>query len=159
MIARLEALTRRLATASLAVAAAFLGVMAAVVIYTVVQRYLLDHTPYWSEEFPRLLLVWVTFVGAIYGAWRGTHLSSGLLPMIISGPVATRIIARVAMVTGVIFASALAYAAFKIAMVTSGHLTAAMQISAAWAYLAAAVGGCGIAIVLAVAAVRGSNAK
>jgi TRAP-type C4-dicarboxylate transport system permease small subunit len=38
-------------------------------------RFALDSPLIWSEELARLLLVWVTFVGAAVVAWDGTHLN------------------------------------------------------------------------------------
>jgi len=38
-------------------------------------RFALDSPLIWSEELVRLLLVWVTFIGAAVVAWDGTHLN------------------------------------------------------------------------------------
>lgn len=38
-------------------------------------RFALDSPLIWSEELARLLLVWVTFIGAAVVAWDGTHLN------------------------------------------------------------------------------------
>jgi TRAP-type C4-dicarboxylate transport system permease small subunit len=138
--------TGRLASGSLAIAAAMLGIMAAVVIYTVFQRYLLGRTPYWSEELPRLLLIWMAFLGAVAAAVHGGHLSAGLLPLVLRGERA-RFFAILRFALAAIFSFVMVKASFDLALLTSGQLTAALQISASWAYAACAVGFAGLAIV------------
>jgi TRAP-type C4-dicarboxylate transport system permease small subunit len=138
--------TGRLASGALAIAAAMLGIMAAVVIYTVFQRYLLGRTPYWSEELPRLLLIWMAFLGAAAAAVHGGHLSAGLLPLVLRGERA-RFFAILRYALAAIFSFVMVKASFDLALLTSGQLTAALQISASWAYAACAVGFAGLAIV------------
>ncbi|MHA1567448.1 MAG: TRAP transporter small permease [Alphaproteobacteria bacterium] len=53
------------------------GMFATIVILTIAQvffRFALDSPLVWSEELSRLLLVWVTFIGAAVVAWDGRHL-------------------------------------------------------------------------------------
>jgi TRAP-type transport system small permease protein len=121
--------TGRLASGALAIAAAMLGIMAAVVIYTVFQRYLLGRTPYWSEELPRLLLIWMAFLGAVAAAVHGGHLSAGLLPLVLRGERA-RFFAILRYALAAIFSFVMVKASFDLALLTSGQLTAALQISA-----------------------------
>jgi TRAP-type transport system small permease protein len=139
--------TGRLASGSLAIAAVMLGIMAAVVIYTVFQRYLLGRTPYWSEELPRLLLIWMAFLGAVAAAVRGGHLSAGLLPLLVRDERVLRLLALVRLTLTALFSIVMIKASFDLALLTSGQLTAALQISASWAYAACAVGFAGLAIV------------
>jgi TRAP-type transport system small permease protein len=139
--------TGRLASGSLAIAAAMLGIMAGVVIYTVFQRYLLGRTPYWSEELPRLLLIWMAFLGAIAAAVQGGHLSAGLLPLLVRGERARQRFAVLRLTLTALFSIVMLKASFDLALLTSGQLTAALQISASWAYGACAVGFAGLAIV------------
>ena len=137
----------RLASWSLAVAAVMLGIMAAVVIYTVFQRYLLGKIPYWSEELPRLLLIWMAFLGAVAAAVHGGHLSAGLLPLLISSKRVLRFFAILRLALTSLFSIVMIKASFDLALLTSGQLTAALQISASWAYAACAVGLAGLAAV------------
>ncbi len=49
-----------------------------IVVLTIAQvffRFVLDSPLVWSEELSRLLLVWVTFLGAAIVCWDGTHLN------------------------------------------------------------------------------------
>jgi TRAP-type C4-dicarboxylate transport system permease small subunit len=139
--------TGRLASGSLAIAAAMLGIMAAVVIYTVFQRYLLGRTPYWSEELPRLLLIWMAFLGAIAAAAHGGHLSAGLLPLLVRNERARRLFAVLRLALAALFSTVMIKASLDLALLMFGQLTAALQISASWAYAACAVGFAGLAIV------------
>jgi len=41
----------------------------------VVLRYFFDSPLLWSEELSRLLVVWMTFIGAAVVCWQGRHLS------------------------------------------------------------------------------------
>ena len=60
-----------------------------VVVLTIAQiffRFALDSPLIWSEELARLLVVWITFIGAAVVAWDGRHLNIdvgfGLLPAV-----------------------------------------------------------------------------
>lgn len=53
--------------------------MALVVILQVFSRYALNHSLFWSEELGRMLLVWVTFVGATVAYRRGAHPGMNIL--------------------------------------------------------------------------------
>lgn len=139
--------TGSLASGALAIAAAMLGIMAAVVIYTVLQRYLLGRTPYWSEELPRLLLIWMAFLGAVAAAVHGGHLSAGLLPLLVRDERGRRIFAVLRLGLTALFSIVMIKASFDLALLTAGQLTAALQISPSWAYAACAVGFTGLAIV------------
>ena len=151
--------TRRLASGSLAIAAAMLGIMAAVVIYTVLQRYLLGRTPYWSEELPRLLLIWMAFLGAVAVAVHGGHLSAGLLPLMVSSERWRRLFAFLRLALTVLFSIVMIKASLDLSRLTSGQLTAALQISASWAYAACAVGFAGLAAASVTAILTNKNSE
>jgi len=55
------------------------GLIVGLTIAQVFFRFALDSPLIWSEELARLLLVWVTFVGAAVVAWDGTHLNVDVL--------------------------------------------------------------------------------
>lgn len=49
-----------------------------VILFTIAQvffRFVLDAPLVWSEELSRLLIVWITFLGAAVVAWDGRHLN------------------------------------------------------------------------------------
>lgn len=47
------------------------AVLAATVTWVVFSRYALGITPRWSEELPRLILIWVTWLGVVSAFIRG----------------------------------------------------------------------------------------
>jgi TRAP-type C4-dicarboxylate transport system permease small subunit len=50
-------------------------VIFAITIVTVFTRYILDFVPSWSEEVPRYLLVWITYLGAALAVKYKEHIS------------------------------------------------------------------------------------
>ncbi len=46
-----------------------------IICYTVFTRYLLNFVPSWSEEVPRYLLVWITYLGAALAVNYKEHIS------------------------------------------------------------------------------------
>ena len=59
------------------------SVLAVLVFYVVVSRYAVAKTPRWSEELPRLILVWVTFFGVVSAFIRGSLFRAGLTDLIL----------------------------------------------------------------------------
>ncbi len=117
------------------------------VIYTVSARYLFHKTPYWSEEVPRFLLVWVTFLGVAAATSRRSHLSAGILPLIVRDPGLCRRIGLLADACTIGFLAVAGWTGWELAGRTWASLTTALQIPMAWTYLALPV-----SAVLAVAA-------
>ena len=125
----------------------------AAVIYTVSMRYLLHKTPYWSEELPRFLLVWVTFLGVAAATARNSHLSAGILPLLVRNPVWRGRIEIVAHICTIIFMIVVGWTGWELTQLTWGSLTTALQIPMAWTYLALPVS----AVLACVAAVFSSR--
>ena len=73
---RLDGLVRNIGALGVAV-------LAVMVFYVVVSRYAVAKTPRWSEELPRLILVWVTFFGVVSAFIRGSHFRAGLTDLIL----------------------------------------------------------------------------
>jgi TRAP-type C4-dicarboxylate transport system permease small subunit len=108
----------------------------AMIVYVVICRYTFEFTPRWSEELPRLLLVWVTFVGAISATVRNTHLCAGLTDLV-TMPAKTRsIIRKIAMISTLLFFAVLVYSGAKLTMVTWSHETTVLSWPAGLVYLA-----------------------
>ncbi|MEQ8357066.1 MAG: TRAP transporter small permease [Kiloniellaceae bacterium] len=56
-----------------------LGVIVALTLAQIFFRFVLDRPLIWSEELIKLLLVWVTFVGAAVVSWDARHLNVDVL--------------------------------------------------------------------------------
>lgn len=106
------------------------------VIYTVSMRYLFHKTPYWAEEFPRLLLIWVTFLGVAAATARNSHLSAGVMPLIVRDPGLQRWIARLARLCSIGFLIVVGWTGWRLTQSTWASLTPALQIPMAITYLA-----------------------
>ena len=114
-----------------------------IVVLTIAQvffRFVLDSPLIWSEELSRLLLVWVTFLGAAVIAWDGRHLSVDVL--FLRMPAGVRTVVRwINLVIAVAFVAVLAW--FSIALVQIDHMTelGALKLPGSVVRLPATVGG------------------
>ena len=89
-------LERLIEQTTLAIGSVGVALFSATVIYTVAMRFLLHRTPPWAEEVPRLLLIWATFLGVVVSTVRRSHLSAGLLPLIVRHERARSVISMLA---------------------------------------------------------------
>ena len=64
MLAIYESLLKVITTVVKWVMVFFASVIFVVICFTVFTRYVLNYVPSWSEEVPRYLLVWITYLGA-----------------------------------------------------------------------------------------------
>lgn len=71
------------------VAGALLIAVFAMIIFQVFTRYVLDMPLPWSEEVARLLVVWLTFVGAGFVASRNAHIAVDVLAVYLPRRIAT----------------------------------------------------------------------
>ena len=70
-----------------AVCGLVLIVFTGLVLYSVTMRYLFSAPPRWGEELPKLLFVWMIFVGAAFAHFAGINLRMTLLiDRVRSGP-------------------------------------------------------------------------
>ncbi len=53
--------------------AAGLLVLSTIVVGTVITRYFFGYSPDWSDELPRFIVIWVTFIGMSYCVRKGEH--------------------------------------------------------------------------------------
>lgn len=106
------------------------------IVYVVVCRYVFSFTPRWSEEVPRLLLVWVTFIGAISAVIRRTHLSAGLTDLIVRPGRLRQALAALATLCSATFLMVLFWTGGKLTLLTWGHETTALSWPVGLTYLA-----------------------
>ena len=142
---RLDGLVRNIGALGVAV-------LAAMVFYVVVSRYAVAKTPRWSEELPRLILVWVTFFGVVSAFIRGSHFRAGLTDLILPPGALRRAIFVLAALAGGVFLIVLLITGIQITRFTWDHqmtatslpgglLYLALPISAALSLLGLALGG------------------
>ncbi|KMK64919.1 TRAP transporter small permease [Puniceibacterium sp. IMCC21224] len=62
-----------------AVCGVMLTVFTGLVLYSVMMRYLFSAPPRWGEELPKLLFVWMIFIGAAFAHFAGSNLRMTLL--------------------------------------------------------------------------------
>lgn len=127
---------RLLDNMALSVGSAGVVAFSLIVLYVIGSRYLLGQTPYWAEELPRLLLVWVTFIGTISAFARGTHFQAGLLPLIVREGRGRQWGETLASLCAALFLVVLAKTGWDITQHTWGNLTTALRWPVGLTYLA-----------------------
>lgn len=126
---RLDRLVRNIG----AIGVAVLGV---IVFYVVVSRYVLAKTPRWSEEIPRLILVWVTFFGIVSAFVRGSHFRAGLTDLILPPGRARRLVFGLAAIASAAFLLVLLITGTQITRFTWDHAMTATSLPGGLLYLA-----------------------
>ncbi len=118
-----------------------LGILISIVVFIqVIFRYVLSQPLFWSEELPRYLLIWTTFLAAALAQKHRGHINITLAVNML--PAGAQRWLRV--VTDVIilgFLGILAYSGWLVSRVTLYHRSTALQIPMAAVYLALPVGG------------------
>lgn len=138
---------RKLADTCEAVAAVGAAVLAVLVATTVFMRFVIDAPPQWAEELPRLVLVWTAFVGAVVCSQQGTHLTAGILPLLVRHATHRRYVYRFNNLLLVVLFVLLAKAGWDLTQLTMGQTTTALQIPAGILYLSVPVGCIALALV------------
>lgn len=124
-----------------------------IVVYVVFSRYALSTTPRWAEELPRLLLVWLTFVGTISAFARRSNFSAGLMQLVIPPGRARRAVTTLATLSSAVFLGVLAVNGWKIAGLTWSNRTTAMSMPVGLFY-AALPATCGVSLLALLLAAR-----
>ena len=119
---------------------AMFSCMSIAVFIQIIFRYLLHQPIYWSEEFPRFILIWLTFLGSAIAMKNRSHLSISLLTNRLS--VKKRIAVQFfANLLSLLFISILVWGGIIITILTMPNRTAALQMPTGLVYLAVPVGG------------------
>lgn len=119
----------------LALAASGVTVLSALVIWTVFMRWVMGQPPHWAEELPQLVLVWTTLLAAVSCTRNRSHLSAGLLPLLVRSPKIQRITGRITDAIILIMLLLLAKAGMDLTSITMRQTTTALQIPAGIVYL------------------------
>ena len=113
-----------------------IAIFTTIIVYVVFCRYALSFTPRWSEEIPRLLLVWVTFIGAVSAFVRNTHLCAGLTDLMVKPGRLRTFLALLARLATFLFLIVVFWSGWKITVLTWSHETTVLSWPSGLAYLA-----------------------
>lgn len=113
-----------------------IAIFTGIIVYVVICRYVFSFTPRWSEEIPRLLLVWVTFLGATSAFVRNSHLCAGLTDLMVAPGRLRNVLAALARLSILLFLAVLFWSGWKITMLTWSHETTVLSWPAGLVYLA-----------------------
>ncbi|WP_022673334.1 TRAP transporter small permease [Novosphingopyxis baekryungensis] len=114
--------------------AAGLLVMTAVIGWQVFGRFVLQHSPSWSEQTALILMIWYVFLAAAAGVWERFHIRIEILEQRLSPPGMTRLrigIHVLIALFGLVFA---VYGA-QLAWEVRGNVIPSLGISRAFAYI------------------------
>ncbi len=125
-----------------------------IIVYVVICRYAFSFTPRWSEELPRLLLVWVTFIGSVSAFIRNTHLSAGLTDLMVSPGPFRSFLGLLARIASYLFLIVVFWSGWKITGLTWSHETTVLSWPAGLSYLALPVTSVAAFIALVAAELR-----
>ena len=117
-----------------------IAILAAIVAWVVFSRYVLGATPRWSEELPRLILVWVTFLGVVSAFVRGSHFKAGITDMFMGPGRVRRAVAGLADASSAIFLVVLLVTGWQITVFTWHPATTALSLPGGLFYLCLPVG-------------------
>jgi len=119
---------------------AMFSCMSIAVFIQIIFRYLLHQPIYWSEEFPRFILIWLTFLGSAIAMKNRSHLSVSLLTDRLSVQ-KRKWVQFFANSLSLLFISILVWGGIIITNLTMPNRTAALQMPTGLVYLAVPVGG------------------
>ena len=113
--------------------------IAAVVFLQVVFRYVLQQPLFWSEELPRYLLIWMSFLAAALAQKNEAHINIALAVTPLPRPV-QRWIRLLTNLVILGFLGILVYSGSLVTRITAFHRSTALQIPMAAVYIALPVG-------------------
>ena len=119
--------------------------MTLIVAYVVVMRYVFSDTPVWGEEGVRLLLVWLTFMGASIGLKHDTHIRINAFDSILP-PKVLRVLEWFSIVLLILFSVFMIIEGTKMALLSAGNRMPGLGIASSW--LVASIPVAGIANII-----------
>ncbi len=120
-------------------------VMAVVMAVQVFYRYVLNHSLFWSEEFGRICLVWLSFLGATSAYKRGMHIGIDFLVSKFSGGLRTAVRVVIIMLSMIFFFILVVFGSSFVRFV-SYQKTAAMGLPMSIPYLIIPI--CGVVFIV-----------
>ncbi len=120
------------------VLAVMMGGMVVDVLLNVVNRFLLKLSISWTEELARILLVWISMMGAAVAVRTGAHI--GVTFVIARCKRFLRYILVFNWLLVMVFLSVVGYYGFRLCLSQSGQLSPVLRISMFWLYLSIPAG-------------------
>jgi TRAP-type C4-dicarboxylate transport system permease small subunit len=115
--------------------------MALVIAMQVFFRYGLNESLFWSEELGRMLLVWLTFLGASVAYKRGAHIGADfLVARLPAGP--ARAVRLAVLAVSLFFFAVTAFYGFEFALFIAGQETTTLGVSRFVPFCMVPLGGC-----------------
>mgnify|MGYP003147398950 FL=1 len=119
---------------------ATLAIIVTLTLAQVVFRYFFDSPLLWSDELSRLLVVWMTFIGAAVVCWQGRHLSVDVFVNLM--PEKVRKIIRISnQILALAFLGVMTWKSFRIVNLENFQEMSILPLPAGTVRLAATVGG------------------
>lgn len=107
--------------------------MTLVVTYVVFMRYVMADTPVWGEESVRLMLVWLTFLGASLGLGNDTHIRLNAIDNFLS-PKMLKLLDWFSIIILFLFSLFMITEGFNMAKLAMGSTMPGLRIPSAWIY-------------------------
>ena len=142
----LHPVARLVSRLCLALAGIGAAMLAALVAYSVFMRWVVGAPPHWAEELPQLVLVWTALLAGVACTYKRSHLSAGLMPLLVSSPAVRRGITRATDLLLLVMLLLLAKAGWDLAWLTMSQTTTALQLPAGLVYLSVPVCCAGMAL-------------
>ncbi|NLD69699.1 MAG: TRAP transporter small permease [Limnobacter sp.] len=147
-------LARRIQNVLDLVIGAILAVITFSLIYQIFGRYVLGHAPSWTEEVARMLIAWLTMLGAAACLRGGSHIAvTVLVNALPAGPRNFVLWLRDFAILAAV--GVLSWAGLRYAMLNATQDSPALEIPMFWAYLALCVGPALIALQLCLSRIGG----
>jgi TRAP-type C4-dicarboxylate transport system permease small subunit len=111
----------------------------AIIIYTIVNRYLLEKSAVWAPELAGMIFAWVVFLGASAAWKRKMHISINVVVRYLD----PRTLAVIRLLADLILAVFLAYAtylAIKLTVSSHSRLSPVLRVPFSYVYASAALG-------------------
>ena len=113
----------------------------ALVLYSVIMRYFFARPPIWGEEVPKLLFVWMIFIGAGFAYVSGANIRmTAVIDRVPRGP--RRVIETVMHLAVVVMLGVILWYSQPILRLTSGSTSLATGLANSWTYWALPLGAC-----------------
>jgi TRAP-type C4-dicarboxylate transport system permease small subunit len=102
-------------------------------------RYVMNSSLSWSEEFGRILFVWVIFLGTSIGFKRGAHMGLHFITEMTPAPI-RKVIQKISIICSAVFFLFIVIQGISVTLKMTSQATPALGISAAWQLSAIPVG-------------------